>query len=251
MTAQILLAADLDPTVFLGGDLPALAGNARAGRGPWVLAEACEAYDGFLYLHPQVAVVLNVEADHLDYHGTEAHVIASFVRFVGQVKPGGTVILCGDDPKARALSGAVAAPEQTLVLYGLGRRPPRWPSPRAISIRRARGRRSRWCGTARAEGRVDPQGAGQAQRAERARGRRGRVRRRRAFGPDRGRPGSVHRHRAPVRNHGRGRRRADHRRLRAPPNRAAGLPSPPRAGRSPVAGSSRSSSHTCLRAPAT
>jgi UDP-N-acetylmuramate--alanine ligase len=119
MTAQILLAADLDPTVFLGGDLPALAGNARAGRGPWVLAEACEAYDGFLYLHPQVAVVLNVEADHLDYHGTEAHVIASFVRFVGQVKPGGTVILCGDDPKARALSGAVAAPEQTLVLYGL------------------------------------------------------------------------------------------------------------------------------------
>lgn len=118
MVASILLAADLDPTVFLGGDLPALGGNARAGKSNVVLAEACEAYDGFLYLHPQIAVVLNVEADHLDYHGDEAHVIASFERFVGQVRPGGTVIVCADDRKA--LSLLRSAPDGTAAqTYGL------------------------------------------------------------------------------------------------------------------------------------
>lgn len=107
MVASILLAAGLDPTVFLGGDLAALGGNARAGKSDVVVAEACEAYDGFLYLHPHVAVVLNVEADHLDYHGDEAHVIASFERFVGQVGRGGTVIVCADDTKALNLLRAV------------------------------------------------------------------------------------------------------------------------------------------------
>jgi UDP-N-acetylmuramate--alanine ligase len=54
-------------------------------------------------MRPEIAVVLNIEADHLDYHGDEAHVIASFERFVRQVKPGGHVILCWDDPLARTL----------------------------------------------------------------------------------------------------------------------------------------------------
>jgi UDP-N-acetylmuramate--alanine ligase len=98
MVASILLAAGLDPTILIGGDLPAIGGNAHNGTGEFVVAEACEAYDGFLYLHPEVAVVLNVEADHLDYHGTEEHVIRSFERFVSQVKrPGGSVILNKDD----------------------------------------------------------------------------------------------------------------------------------------------------------
>jgi len=102
MVASVLLAADLDPTIFLGGDLPAIGGNARNGAGDLVLAESCEAYDGFLYLHPQVAVVLNIEADHLDYHGDEAHVLESFARFLMQVTPEGVVILCGDDAHASA-----------------------------------------------------------------------------------------------------------------------------------------------------
>lgn len=103
MVSQILLAAHADPTIFLGGDLPAIAGNARSGRSDIVLAEACEAYDGFLYMRPEIAVVLNVEADHLDYHGTEAAVIASFEQFIGQIKPGGTAVVCADDDKALAL----------------------------------------------------------------------------------------------------------------------------------------------------
>lgn len=100
MVAHVLLAADLDPTIFLGGDLPALGGNARNGGGDIVLAEACEAYDGFLYMQPEIAVVTNIEADHLDYHGDEAHVLASFDQFIRQVRPGGRAIVCMDDRKA-------------------------------------------------------------------------------------------------------------------------------------------------------
>lgn len=105
MTASVLMAANLDPTILIGGDLPAIGGNARNGDGEIVLAEACEAYNGFLYLHPEVAVITNVEADHLDFHGTEEHVIESFQTFVKQVEPGGMVFVCADDDKAAALAG--------------------------------------------------------------------------------------------------------------------------------------------------
>ena len=103
MVASILIHAGLDPTVLIGGDLPLIGGNARNGKGEFVVAESCEAYDGFLYLHPEVAVILNIEADHLDYHGDEAHVIASFERFVRQIKPGGTLIACGEDSAANRM----------------------------------------------------------------------------------------------------------------------------------------------------
>ncbi len=103
MVASILLAADLDPTIILGGDLPAIGGNARNGKSDIVLAESCEAYDGFLYLHPEIAVVLNMEADHLDYHVTEQHVFDSFERFANQIADKGQLIVCGDDTNTRHL----------------------------------------------------------------------------------------------------------------------------------------------------
>ncbi len=103
MVASILIHAGLDPTVLIGGDLPLIGGNARNGKGEFVVAESCEAYDGFLYLHPEVALILNIEADHLDYHGDEAHVIGSFERFVSQVNEYGTAIVCSDDAKAKAV----------------------------------------------------------------------------------------------------------------------------------------------------
>jgi UDP-N-acetylmuramate--alanine ligase len=118
MAASILLAAGADPTIILGGDLPAIGGNARAGESGIILAESCEAYDGFLYQRPEVAVVLNVEADHLDYHGDEAHVLDSFKRFIRQIKPGGTLVVCADDAKAMAVS-AVAGDEIRVVPYSV------------------------------------------------------------------------------------------------------------------------------------
>ena len=71
MIGVMLQHAGLDPTVFVGGEVPELGGNVRVGSpdGPFV-AEACEAYDSFLYLKPDIAVITNIEADHLDHYGT-------------------------------------------------------------------------------------------------------------------------------------------------------------------------------------
>jgi UDP-N-acetylmuramate--alanine ligase len=127
MVASILLTAGLDPTILIGGDLPAIGGNARNGQSKFVVAESCEAYDGFLYLHPEVAVVLNIEADHLDYHGDEAHVIASFERFLQQAAARrrktnkGDIILCWDDKLTRKVRSRSI--ETISTLYGIDSSP--------------------------------------------------------------------------------------------------------------------------------
>jgi len=101
MIAMILDAAGVDPTVLIGGDLPAYGGNARLGGGDVFLAEACEAYDSFLDLDPAVAVITNIEADHLDYYGDLPNILRSFGQFLSQVT--GTAILPGFDANARGL----------------------------------------------------------------------------------------------------------------------------------------------------
>ena len=119
MTAMVLEAGALDPTVLIGGDLPAYGGNARLGQSDVFLAEACEAYDSFLDLDPQIAVITNIEADHLDYYGDLNNVLRSFRKFLKQVT--GTAILCGYDPNVRALTEELRAlpdgPE--VVTFGL------------------------------------------------------------------------------------------------------------------------------------
>lgn len=102
MLGVLLQNAGLDPTVFVGGEVAELGGNVRVGseEGPFV-AEACEAYDSFLSLKPDIAVLTNVEADHLDHYGTAERVQAAFVRFLQNVRPGGTIVACADDPGAK------------------------------------------------------------------------------------------------------------------------------------------------------
>ena len=119
MTAMILEAAALDPTVLIGGDLPAYGGNARLGGSDVFLAEACEAYDSFLDLDPAITAVTNIEADHLDYYGDLANVLRSFQKFLSQTT--GTVILPGFDDNARSLMEPLqAAPNApALVTFGL------------------------------------------------------------------------------------------------------------------------------------
>ena len=67
MLTQILLGAGLDPTAVIGGKLPAIGGNGRVGESGVMVCEACEFNDHFLQLDPDVAVILNVDADHLEY----------------------------------------------------------------------------------------------------------------------------------------------------------------------------------------
>jgi UDP-N-acetylmuramate--alanine ligase len=103
MIGLILVEAELDPTIELGGEYDPIGGNARAGRGEWFLAEACEAYESFLDLRPEIAVVTNIEPDHLDHHKTVRHLRASFVQFLSGVAAEGTIVLCADRPELRDL----------------------------------------------------------------------------------------------------------------------------------------------------
>lgn len=107
MIGVMLQQAGLDPTVFVGGEVAQLGGNVRIGspEGPFV-AEACEAYDSFLYLRPDIAVITNVEADHLDHYESEAGVFAAFARFLKGVSDTGSIIGCGDDDGVRKLLGS-------------------------------------------------------------------------------------------------------------------------------------------------
>ena len=96
MLTHILMAAEKDPTVMIGGYLPLLHAGHRVGHGDTILLESCEYCDSFLNFFPTLAVVLNVEADHLDYFKDLAAVQASFHKFA-ELSTGG-VIANGDDP---------------------------------------------------------------------------------------------------------------------------------------------------------
>jgi len=95
MVAAVLMAGGLNPTVLVGGEFPAIGGNVRVGGSEVFLTEACEAYDSFLALRPDISVITNIEADHLDYHKSEARVYESFRRFANQTKQ--VLALCAED----------------------------------------------------------------------------------------------------------------------------------------------------------
>ncbi len=124
MTSVIMIEAGFDPTVHLGGELDAIKGGARTGGRKYFVTEACEYVDSFLKLHPDIAVILNVEADHLDYFKDIEQIKKSFTRFALQVKAGGTVIVCSDD--LNALSAAANCGHR-IVTYGLAAAAPQLP----------------------------------------------------------------------------------------------------------------------------
>jgi UDP-N-acetylmuramate--alanine ligase len=116
MVALGLLEAGLDPTVVIGADLPAIGGNARLGRGGYVVAEADESDGSFLRLHPRIAVVTNVDDDHLDHYGSREAVARAFADFVADLPEDGCAVLCADDPAAAALAPSAHA---RVIRYGL------------------------------------------------------------------------------------------------------------------------------------
>ena len=99
MCTHILMAADKDPTVMIGGTLPLLNAGHRVGRGNTIIMEACEYYNSFLSLHPTVAVILNVEADHLDFFRDLSDVKNSFRQFALRTPEDGFVVANADDPE--------------------------------------------------------------------------------------------------------------------------------------------------------
>lgn len=106
MCTHILMAAEKDPTVMLGGTLPLLKAGHRIGRGNTIIMEACEYYNSFLSFYPTIAVVLNIEADHLDFFKDLSEVQRSFRIFASKVPEDGTIVANLDDANTmEALSG--------------------------------------------------------------------------------------------------------------------------------------------------
>lgn len=118
MACAILLKAGLDPTCHVGGDLALLGGSVRCGLSPIFVTEACEYVDSFLKMFPTVGVITNIDADHLDYFKDLDAIEHSFAAYAAKIPADGTLIVCGDDERARSvLQGAACAHKQT---YGLG-----------------------------------------------------------------------------------------------------------------------------------
>lgn len=103
LVASVLAQAGLDPTFVVGGKINALGTHARLGRSDLLIAEADESDGSFLKLSPSIAVVTNIDREHLDYYGTMECLEASFLEFINKVPFYGVAILCLDDARVRAI----------------------------------------------------------------------------------------------------------------------------------------------------
>lgn len=97
MLSCVAISAGLDPTVLIGGEVIALNGNAHYGKSDYLIAEADESDGSFLKFHPHVAIVTNVENDHMDYYHTMDDMKKAFKQFINQLSDDGKVILCFED----------------------------------------------------------------------------------------------------------------------------------------------------------
>ncbi|MCC6553804.1 MAG: UDP-N-acetylmuramate--L-alanine ligase [Polyangiaceae bacterium] len=103
LVATVLRAAGLDPTVVVGGKMAALGSNARLGAGDLLVAEADESDGSFLRLTPTIAVVTNIDPEHLDHYGTHERLKDAFVEFAARVPFYGLAVLCLDHPHVQDL----------------------------------------------------------------------------------------------------------------------------------------------------
>src|SRR5580698_6779468 len=118
MVATVLRAAGLDPTVVVGGKVNALGSNARLGAGDLFVAEADESDGSFLKLTPTIAVVTNIDAEHLDHYGSHDRVKEAFVEHVNRVPFYGLAVLCLDHPSVQDILPRV---ERRHLTYGVSR----------------------------------------------------------------------------------------------------------------------------------
>ena len=116
MIALSLEYAGLDPTAVIGGRLAAFGSGARLGRGKWMVAEADESDRSFLRLSPTIAVITNIDSEHLEAYDGFDDLQHAFVDFANGVLPRGAVVLCADDPHVREIRPRVT---RRVVTYGL------------------------------------------------------------------------------------------------------------------------------------
>ena len=116
LIAAVPAAANLDPTFLVGGLVKSVSGNARLGSGRWLIAEADESDASFLHLQPYLAVVTNIDSDHMDFYGGNFdRLVSTFADFLSHLPFYGLAILCADDPVVLGLRTRL---KKTVVTYG-------------------------------------------------------------------------------------------------------------------------------------
>jgi UDP-N-acetylmuramate--alanine ligase len=116
MVALVLEKGNLDPTVVVGGNFHDIGGNAKRGLGEYLVAEADESDGSFLKLDPYIAIVTNIEDDHLDHYGSREKIETAFREFVEKLPENGFVVFCMDDANVRAMAGEI---NKRMVTYGI------------------------------------------------------------------------------------------------------------------------------------
>jgi UDP-N-acetylmuramate--alanine ligase len=118
LVASVLAAADLDPTFVIGGRLNSAGANAKLGSGQYIVVEADESDASFLNLLPVMAVVTNIDADHMDTYGHDINRLkGAFVEFLHKMPFYGAAILCTDDPGVNSIVSQLSRP---ITSYGMG-----------------------------------------------------------------------------------------------------------------------------------
>ena len=116
LPTSLLAAGHLDPTFVIGGCLNSAGANAYLGKGQYLVAEADESDASFLYLKPMVAIVTNIDADHMDtYQGDFSRLVQTFIDFLHHLPFYGLAVLCIDDPVVESILPQVARP---MLTYG-------------------------------------------------------------------------------------------------------------------------------------
>lgn len=116
MISQILLSAKCDPTITVGGILQAIDGNLRVGKSNIFISEACEYTNSFLHFYPKYSVILNVEAEHLDFFKDIHEIRNSFHQFAGNTRADGAIIINGDIPDYEELTAGLTP---QVITFGL------------------------------------------------------------------------------------------------------------------------------------
>ncbi|HPL01870.1 MAG TPA: UDP-N-acetylmuramate--L-alanine ligase [bacterium] len=123
MIGLSMIKAGLDPLVIVGEEVSDLGSTFRYGSGRWAVVEACEYDRNFLYFHPQIAVITNIEEEHLDhYPGGISDLQDAFFKFASQVTDNGVVIACGDDKNTLEVVKELKKKKIKTITYGLGKK---------------------------------------------------------------------------------------------------------------------------------
>ncbi|MEB3100387.1 UDP-N-acetylmuramate--L-alanine ligase [Ferviditalea candida] len=119
MISLVMEQCGMDPTYIIGGEIMNVGSNAKAGIGEYVVAEADESDGSFLQYHPYIAIVTNIEADHLEnYNGDFENLKQAYYTFLNQIQKGGKAIVCLDDPHLREM---ISGLQGEVVTFGIDR----------------------------------------------------------------------------------------------------------------------------------